>query len=1063
MFLADLHIHSHYARATSRQLVPEMLALWGRRKGLGVIGTGDFTHPGWRTELADALIEAEPGLYRLRPELAMPDDWHVPHITEPRFVLSCEISSIYKKHGKVRKVHNVLLMPGLSQAEAFSKRLERIGNLHSDGRPILGLDSRDLLEIALECCPEVVFIPAHIWTPHFSLFGAYSGFDTIEECFEDLTPHIHALETGLSSDPAMNWRLSALDGYTLVSNSDAHSPTNLAREANIFDCGLSYADMRQALAHPDTAGFGGTLEFFPEEGKYHLDGHRICKVCLSPQETNELGGVCPVCGQKITVGVLHRVDELADRPEGSRPKTARHYESLIPLPEVIASTLGVGPNSVKVQRAYQAALSALGPELSILRQVPPEDIEQAAGPLVAESIRRLRSGSVEMQPGYDGEYGKVKILTAEEIAKYSGQMSFLPGGVAKAAPKKPRKTAKKAAHSLEMPDKGTQSALPDPHYGLNKAQWEAVSAKDRAIAVSAGPGTGKTRTLICRILHLIKHAGVHPSQITAVTFTNKAAKEMRQRLSESLPNAKDARAVHIGTFHALCHELLTKWKVPFQLAEQSMQQAVMAECLQSLAVKGNVHRFLEAVSRRKNGLPAASDTPLTDDIYYRYTEQMQAYGLADYDDLLLLTLQGFTGAHKRDKAALRMFHHLLVDEFQDINDLQYRLIQAWGEKSASLFVIGDPDQSIYGFRGSSAQCFARFASDHPALHSVHLSENYRSAPEILFSALPIVHRESGYLHANCSPMGRVQVLRAKDEFDQALYIAKHINRLVGGIGMLEAHRQGARQASYGFGDIAILYRTHRQAQQIEHCLKTEGIPYTVSGRESYLNESDVRAALSYLRLLLCPQDRYSLQTCLMAFGVPLEQIRAVSPTDGASLSMALQALGLSHLASLMEAQFPKAAKAKPAALLDALIPLLGQSEALSMLRGAALGHATAASLLDALAFGSEGDITRASGAAYPSEAVSLMTLHGAKGLEFPVVFLCGMQEGMLPLIPPKGICDEEEERRLLYVGMTRAKDQLYLLCPDPPSPFLALLPKSQLCFGTARETRPSSGKQLSMF
>ncbi len=693
MFLADLHIHSHYARATSRQLVPEMLALWGRRKGLGVIGTGDFTHPGWRAELADALIEAEPGLYRLRPELAMPDDWHVPHTTEPRFVLSCEISSIYKKHGKVRKVHNVLLMPSLSQAEAFSKRLERIGNLHSDGRPILGLDSHDLLEIALECCPEVVFIPAHIWTPHFSLFGAYSGFDTIEECFEDLTPHIHALETGLSSDPAMNWRLSALDGYTLVSNSDAHSPANLAREANIFDCGLSYEGMRRALAHPDTAGFGGTLEFFPEEGKYHLDGHRVCKVCLTPQETNDLGGICPVCGQKITVGVLHRVDELADRPEGSRPKAARHYESLIPLPEVIASTLGVGPNSVKVQRAYQAALSALGPELSILRQVPPEDIEQAAGPLVAESIRRLRSGSVEMQPGYDGEYGKVKILAPEEIAQYSGQMTFLPGSAQKEAPKKTRKTAKKAARSLETPDKDTQSVLPAPHYGLNDAQWEAVSATDPAVAVSAGPGTGKTRTLICRILHLIEHAGVHPSQITAVTFTNKAAKEMRQRLSESLPNAKDARAVHIGTFHALCHELLTKWKVPFQLAEESMQRAVMAECLQSLGAKGNVRRLLEAVSRRKNGLPAALDTPLTDDIYARYTEQMQAYGLADYDDLLLLTLQGFTGAHKRDKAALRMFHHLLVDEFQDINDLQYRLIQAWADKSASLFVIGDPDQS----------------------------------------------------------------------------------------------------------------------------------------------------------------------------------------------------------------------------------------------------------------------------------------------------------------------------------------------------------------------------------
>lgn len=1062
MFLADLHIHSHYARATSRQLVPEMLALWGRRKGLGVIGTGDFTHPGWRAELAESLIEAEPGLYRLRPELAVPDDWAVPHTEEPRFMLSCEISSIYKKHGKVRKVHNVLLMPTLAQAEAFSQRLERIGNLHSDGRPILGLDSRDLLEIALECCPEVLFIPAHIWTPHFSLFGAYSGFDTIEECFEDLTPHIHALETGLSSDPAMNWRLSALDGYTLVSNSDAHSPANLAREANIFDCSLSYEGIRRALAHPDTEGFGGTLEFFPEEGKYHLDGHRVCKVCLSPQETNDLDGICPVCGQKITVGVLHRVDELADRPEGAHPKNARHYESLIPLPEVIASTLGVGPNSVKVQRAYQAALSALGPELYILRQAPLEAIEQAAGPLVSESIRRLRSGSVEMQPGYDGEYGKVKILTQEEIAQYSGQMTFLPGSAQKEAPKKPRKAAKKPAPA--SPVEKAKKMPSDPHYGLNDAQWEAASAMESAVAVSAGPGTGKTHTLVSRILFLIEQAGVHPSQITAVTFTNKAAREMRQRLSEALANAKDARAVHIGTFHALCHGLLTKWKVPVQLAEESMQRAVMAECIQSLGVKGSVRRLLEAVSRCKNGLPSEESSPLTDAIYQRYTERMQAYGLADYDDLLVMALHEFTGARKRDKAVLRMFHHLLVDEFQDINDLQYRLIQAWGEKSASIFVIGDPDQSIYGFRGSSAQCFARFAGDHPALHSVHLSENYRSAPEILSTALPIVHHKSSYLHANRPSMGKVQVLQAKDEFAQALYTAKRINQLIGGIGMLEAHRQAPGQAAYGFGDIAVLYRTHRQAQQIEHCLKTEGIPYTVSGRESYLNESDVRAALSYLRLLLHPEDRFSLQTCLMALGISPAQFRALAPiADHASLHAALQALGLSHLASLMEAQSPKAAKAKPAALLDALIPLLGQSDALAMLRAAALGHANAAAFLHALSFGSEGDITRAGGAAYSAESVSLMTLHGAKGLEFPVVFLCGIQQGVLPLVPPKGRYDEEEERRLFYVGMTRAKEQLYLLCPDPLSPFLPLLPREFLCFGAAQAPRPGTGKQLSMF
>ncbi len=305
MIIADFHIHSQYSRATSRDCDPEHLDLWARRKGIALLGTGDFTHQAWRQGLAEKLEPAEEGLYRLKPEFRLPGGPE----GEPRFLVTGEISSIYKKNGRVRKVHSLILLPGLEAAGELAHRLEAVGNIHSDGRPILGLDCRDLLEMTLDACPQAVFIPAHIWTPHFSLFGAFSGFDSIEECFGDLTPHIHALETGLSSDPPMNWRVSALDRYLLVSNSDAHSPSRLGREANLLDAPLSYPGAAAALTTGQ--GFCGTIEFFPEEGKYHFDGHRNCGQRLSPAEAEQAGGLCPVCGKRLTTGVLHRVEQLA--------------------------------------------------------------------------------------------------------------------------------------------------------------------------------------------------------------------------------------------------------------------------------------------------------------------------------------------------------------------------------------------------------------------------------------------------------------------------------------------------------------------------------------------------------------------------------------------------------------------------------------------------------------------------------------------------------------------------------------------------------------------------------
>lgn len=405
--IADLHIHSRFSMATSKEGTPENLDFWARKKGISLIGTGDFTHPVWREELKERLVSEGNGLYRLRDAYVKEESRKFPG-EGTRFVVSGEISSIYKKNGKTRKVHNVILLPSLEAADAMAQRLEKIGNIHSDGRPILGLDSHDLLEMMLDVCPEGILIPAHIWTPHFSVLGAKSGFDSVEECFEELAPYIHALETGLSSDPAMNWRISKLDRYHLVSNSDAHSSSKLGREANLLDIDCSYEGLYRAIQTGE--GLEGTVEFFPEEGKYHFDGHRKCGVSLSPVEAERLGGICPVCGKKLTMGVDHRVEQLADRAEGFVKKDGKKYESLVPLPEVISACMGYSTASKKVQGCFEQMIQTLGTEFDILRNVPSEDIKSCAGERIAEGIENVRTGNVKRIPGYDGEYGKIELF-----------------------------------------------------------------------------------------------------------------------------------------------------------------------------------------------------------------------------------------------------------------------------------------------------------------------------------------------------------------------------------------------------------------------------------------------------------------------------------------------------------------------------------------------------------------------------------------------------------------------------------------------------------------------------
>lgn len=407
-YIADLHIHSHYAQACSKNLNLESLYQWARVKGIHVLGTGDCTHPAWLQELEEKLVPDGSGFFTLKnPPAAVALPGIKVSDIQVRFCLSTEVSSVYVHGNRTRKNHNLVYAPDFETARRINQQLARYGNLAADGRPTVNLPSRDVLEIVLQTSPRAHLIPAHAWTPWFSTLGSRGGYDSVDDCFRDLTPHLFALETGLSSDPAMNWQWSALDRFTMVSSSDAHSPQKLGREANVFDTELGYDALFNAIR--TGKGFRGTYEFFPEEGKYSYDGHRNCNVVLSPQQTQSLGGLCPVCARPVTVGVFNRVQTLADRPAPQRPANAAGFTHIIPLPEILSEIHGTSPESKKVQQAFISAISHFGNEFSLLNHAPLNDIQRYNNTL-GMAIENMREGRVSRTPGYDGVYGNIKLL-----------------------------------------------------------------------------------------------------------------------------------------------------------------------------------------------------------------------------------------------------------------------------------------------------------------------------------------------------------------------------------------------------------------------------------------------------------------------------------------------------------------------------------------------------------------------------------------------------------------------------------------------------------------------------
>ncbi len=777
MFHADLHIHSRFSRACSKNCDIPGLAWWALRKGVTVAGTGDFTHPGWAEELRETLVPAEPGLLQLRPDLEARLRRNSPAACDRpvRFMLSTEISTIYRAGERTRKVHHLLYAPTLEAAGKITAALAKVGNLASDGRPILGLDSRHLLDITLNAGPGCYLVPAHIWTPWFAVLGSKSGFDVVADCYGDLAGQVFAVETGLSSDPPMNWMCSSLDGYRLVSNSDAHSPPMLGREATTLDAELDFFAIEHALR--TGAGLHGTVNFFPEGGRYHLDGHRKCGVRLEPEQSAAHGGMCPGCGKPLTIGVLNRVAELSDRPAGYRPERAAGSVNLVSLPDVVGEILRAGPKSKRVDAEVSRLVAALGPELAILLDVPPGELSRAGGSLLGEAVTRLRAGAAYKEAGYDGEYGVIRLFGPGELDPATAVLFDMatPRSLAGAVPAprgpgrqaglalegqspaaRPGTAARPAAGDQAAREGGTHGPVPvgpaakagasgdeaaggtvggpgSPQGSTNGSLLDGLDPEQRAAAAAAaplmiiaGPGTGKTRTLTHRLAAAVAEQNVSPGACLALTFTRRAAEEMRGRLAALL--GPRAAGLTVTTFHGLGlmilreHHMLAGLAASFTVADQKTAAEVATE----LAGSPRGGRAL---------LAAGGADPQRRELL---RQGLAARDMVDFDGLIELALAVLDGAPAVAARLRERWPLISVDEYQDIDAAQYALLRLLAGDGTGLTVIGDPDQAIYRFRGADVGFFLRFGNDYPGASTAALTANYRSSPAIVAGAMQAI-------------------------------------------------------------------------------------------------------------------------------------------------------------------------------------------------------------------------------------------------------------------------------------------------------------------------------------
>ncbi len=861
------------------------------------------------------------------------------------------------------------------------------------------------------------------------MLGSKSGFDSIADCYADLAGEVFAIETGLSSDPPMNWMCSALDAYRLMSNSDAHSPPMLGREATTFGTCLDYFAMAGALRTGD--GLIGTIEFYPEEGKYHLDGHRKCGVRLAPGQTRSRGGNCPECGKQVTVGVLHRVAELADRPAGYRPPGAARFTNLVQLPQVVGEILATGAKSKKASAEVSRLVAVFGPELGILGDIPLSDLGRAGGGLLAEAIARLRRGEVRRAAGYDGEYGTVRLFDPGEL----DQPAALFEAPRPAAVPPPRPGQQPAAAGRPAGQRLPGSRTPAA--GLDPDQRAAMLA-DGPLLIIAGPGTGKTRTLTYRIAHQITGRGAAPESCLAITFTRRAARELRERLAALAPPraaaARQAGQAAVTTFHGLGlmilrdHHEQAGLAGDFQVADDAARLGVAAE----LAGSARGGRRL---------LAAAGADPAQRELLVR---ELLARNLVDFDGLIELPVALLRGDPALTGRLRGRWPLISVDEYQDIDAAQYDLLRLLAGDGRGLTAIGDPDQAIYGFRGADVGFFLRFSTDFAATTTRQLTRSYRASRAIVTAALqaiaPATLVPDRRLEAAAARGAPVLFHQAADEHAEAAWIAAAIDRLLGGSSFhsLDSGRSdGSGQDGIDLSEVAVLYRTDAQAGPLGRALARAGLPFQKISHDLLERRAGVAEIVREMRRAAAAGGGDPVASVLRA---AVRRLAVAGPGGGPGPGP-----GRSRAIDIRSAG-------------QVLLPLACRC-------GGDLDL-----FLTEIALGAVADAPDPR-----ARAVTLATLHAAKGLEFGAVFVAGCEQGLLPLwIPGPAAAagaDLAEERRLLFVGMTRARDRLFLSCAARrtrhggraaagPSPFLAAIDPELLDRPSPpRRSRPA-GQQL---
>jgi ATP-dependent DNA helicase UvrD/PcrA len=1057
-FIADFHIHSHYSMATSKQLEPQYLDYWARLKGISVIGTGDFSHPSWVKELREKLEPAESGLFKLKEQYRNDRNLDTSFLppSEVRFMLTAEISNIYKSGDKVRKVHNVIFAPDFETVDRFQQKLIAIGgNITSDGRPILGLDSRDLLEMALESSPDIFFVPAHIWTPWFSALGSKSGFDTIKECYKDLAHHIFAVETGLSTDPPMNWMCSFLDDYTLISNSDAHSPQRLGRNANRFNTQLSYPAIIDALKSRDPNLFQGTIDLFPQEGKYHYDGHRKCGICWDPVETLTNKDLCSVCGKSVTVGVMNRVVQLSDREDLTQRPNRMPFKSIIPLKEMISELEGVGPNSKKVHQRYMSILKRGVSELEFLLNLSLDDIQRFSDEGLAEAVRRMRNREIHIQEGFDGEYGIIKVFAPGETPTVKSQsVLFEDLHSSSSHVPQPRKMINFDLDEFRrLHEQGIQEQ-PKPKkvswaVGLNPLQLAAVQHFKGPALVIAGPGTGKTRVLTQRVIGLIREHGIDPQNILAVTFTNKAAQEIRQRLQELLKNKTGESIPTVATFHGLGYSILQNKTIDKSFSgsqggrpsrtgfrpRAAGKKALLAAggnsmlldpedrkyVLQQVAEveKSRVAAVLDFISNFKQQMKEPEDIidPEMMSVYQNYQDFLVKHQFYDLDDLVTLPVRLFRDNLELASSYRDQYRFVLIDEYQDINYAQYMLIRTlFPDSNSNVCAIGDPDQAIYGFRGADVGYINQFSQDYPGAVLYRLQQSYRCSDSILKASGDVIHmgnRSAETLLAGIGDSVKIKIVKNSTHRSEAEYVARTIEQMIGGLrffSMDSSITQGNKEQEIdSLSDFVVLCRVKSQMEAIEKSFDDHSIPYQTIGEEPFYKQEPLRNILDVLRLALHPSN-IILREKLIRENIIDEAVLAAPEFQ--NLIKPVQSVS-SLISAIIQRYFPSLSDD------DRLL--------VKQLHDFAKEFDTDLEVfLQSLSLGMPVD------SYLPQlERVTIMTLHAAKGLEFQAVFIVGCEEGLLPYKLFKGHeTDIDEERRLLYVGMTRAKKFLFLSHAD---------------------------------